>query len=82
MCVSGLSLAAAESVPAHEADEQSTTIRHARISRERAMEFWARVEELTREFSRLPRDGDTVYGFVAGIYPTDCPTLPDPQDDA
>ena len=82
MCISGLSLAAAESVPAHEADDLSTTIRHARVSRERAMEFWARVEELTREFSRLPREGDTVYGFVAGIYPTDYPTLPDPQDDA
>ena len=57
-------------------------MRHARISRERAMEFWARVEELTREFTQLPREGDTVYGFVAGIYPTDYPTLPDPEDDA
>jgi hypothetical protein len=31
---------------------------------------------LTHEFTRLPRSGDTVYGFVAGLYPTECPTLP------
>ena len=81
VCINGLSLAAAESVPAHETDDLSTTIRHARISREHAMEFWARVEALTREFTQLPREGDTVYGFVAGIYPTDFPTLPDPDVD-
>ena len=28
-----------------------------------------------------PASGDTVYGFVAGLYPTDHPTLPDGADD-
>ena len=32
--------------------------------------------------ARLPREGDTVYGIVAGLYPTDHPTLPDPGRDA
>ena len=26
---------------------------------------------------QIPRSGDQVYGFVAGLYPTDAPTLPD-----
>jgi DNA-binding transcriptional ArsR family regulator len=51
--------------------------RHARISEERAWEFWKRIAELTDEFDRLPRSGDTVYGFAVGIYPTDHPTLPE-----
>ena len=29
---------------------------------------------------RLPRSGDTVYGFVAGLYPTEYSALPG-QDD-
>jgi DNA-binding transcriptional ArsR family regulator len=76
-----LSVAAAESVPAHEADDLRSILRHARIPRERVREFWQRVEPLVREFSELPRSGDTVYGFVVGLYPTDFPTLPEPDDD-
>ena len=72
-----LSVAAAESVPAHEADDLRTSLRHARIAAESAAEFWERVEDLVREFSQLPRSGDTAYGFAAGLYPTDFPTLPD-----
>jgi DNA-binding transcriptional ArsR family regulator len=82
VCINGLSVAAAESVPAHEADDLRTTLRHARIPPERAAAFWQRVEALTREFAQLPREGDTVYGFVAGLYPTDHPTLPEPERDA
>ena len=77
-----LSVAAAESVPAHEADELRTILRHARIPAERAAEFWERVDALAREFAQLPRSGDTVYGFAAGLYPTDYPTLPDPDDES
>jgi hypothetical protein len=77
MCVNGLSTAAAELIPAHEADDLRTTLRHARISAERAREFWERVEELARDFAQLPREGDTVYGFAVGLYPTPHPTLPD-----
>ena len=76
-----LSVAAAESVPAHEADQLRTILRHARIPAKRAAEFWDRVDALTREFAQLPRSGDTVYGFAAGLYPTDFPTLPDPDDE-
>jgi DNA-binding transcriptional ArsR family regulator len=76
-----LSVAAAESVPAHEADDLRTSLRHARLPAESAAEFWERVEELVRDFAQLPRSGDTVYGFAAGLYPTDYPTLPDPNAD-
>jgi DNA-binding transcriptional ArsR family regulator len=72
-----LSMAAAESAPAYEADDLRAIFRHARIPRESAAEFWERVFELTREFSRLPRAGEVVYAFVAGLYPTEYPTLPD-----
>jgi DNA-binding transcriptional ArsR family regulator len=74
-----LSVAAAESVPAHEADDLRTILRHARIPSERAAEFWEQVMALAREFAALPRSGCTVYGFAAGLYPTDYPTLPDPD---
>src|SRR6266581_404389 len=76
-----LSVAAAESVPAHEADELRSILRHARIPVQRAAEFWERVDAVVREFSQLPRSGDTVYGFAAGLYPTDFPTLPDATDE-
>ncbi len=82
VCINGLSVAAAESVPAHEADTLYTTLRHVRIPASAASQFWRRVEALMREFSELPRSGDTVYGFAAGLYPTDHPSLPDPRDEA
>lgn len=55
------------------------TLRHARIPEERAEEFFERVVALAEEFTRLPRGGDTVFGFVAAVYPTDHPTLPNEQ---
>ena len=81
LLTNNLSVAAAESGPAHEADDLRAIIRHARIPRERAVEFWERVFQLAHEFMRLPRSGETVYGFVAGLYPTDYPTLPEPDPD-
>jgi len=77
VCINGLSVAAAESVPAHEADTLYTSLRHARIPAQSAAQFWKRVEALIREFTQLPRSGDTVFGFAAGLYPTDHPTLPE-----
>src|SRR6058998_2459240 len=74
-----LSVAAAESVPAHEADRLRSILRHARIPRQHAAEFWDRVLVMAGEFAQMPRTGDTVYGFAAGLYPTDYPTLPDPK---
>lgn len=77
VCINDLSVAAAESVPAHEADTLWSTLRHVRIPRTTAAQFWDQVEQLIRDFAELPRDGDTVFGFVAGLYPTDYPVLPD-----
>jgi DNA-binding transcriptional ArsR family regulator len=80
VCVNALSVAAAESVPAHEADDLRSILRHVRIPDARASEFWERVLELSRQYSAMPRSGETVYGFAAGLYPTDYPTLPDPSE--
>jgi DNA-binding transcriptional ArsR family regulator len=77
-----LSVAAAESVPAHEVDDLRTILRHARIPAERAAEFWERVLAMSREFAQLPRSGDTVYGFAAGLYPTEFPTLPEENEES
>lgn len=74
-------VAAKESVSAYEARQLRAQIRHARIPEERAAEFWERVEKLVRELDELPRSGDTVYGFAVGLYPTDYPTLPEPEQD-
>jgi DNA-binding transcriptional ArsR family regulator len=77
-----LPTAAAESAAAYEADRLRAILRYARIPRDRAAEFWDRVFELVNYFSQIPRSGDTVYGFVAGLYPTDHPTLPEQGDGA
>jgi DNA-binding transcriptional ArsR family regulator len=82
VCSNALSVAAAEAVPAHAADELRTVIRHARIPPERAAEFWGRLEALVQEFTQLRRSGDTVYGFAAGLYPTDHPALPETEDES
>lgn len=71
-----LEVAAAESIPARDSDRLRCIHRHARIGREHAAAFWDKVLELTREFSALPRTGDEVYAFVAGLYPTEYPSLP------
>src|SRR5919199_5791995 len=69
-------VAARESVTAYRDGKLWGFIRHARISEAQASEFWERMAELVAEFDRLPRSGDTVYGFAVGVYPTDHPTLP------
>ena len=71
--------AATESRAAYHADTMFAILRHARIPRERAVAFWGRVDEVVREFAQLPRGGDTVFGLVVGLYPTDHPTLPEPD---
>ncbi|MGW6908885.1 hypothetical protein [Streptomyces sp. NPDC054940] len=50
-----------------------------RIPQERAREFWARVLELANDYAQLPRGGDVVYGFAAGLYPTGHPALPEAE---
>lgn len=75
--MNSLTEAAAEAGPAHEADDLRCLLVHARIPVEDVRTFWAEVQEVARRFTQIPRAGDQVYGFVAGLYPTDAPTLPD-----
>ena len=75
-------VAARESEAAYRSHQLWSFIRHARIPRGRAAEFWRRGMDLVQEFERLPRSGDTTYGFVAGVYPIpDYPSLPDAQEE-
>jgi DNA-binding transcriptional ArsR family regulator len=69
-------VAARESSDAYRDGKLWGFIRHARISEEQAREFWERMAELVEDFDRLPRSGDTMYGFAVGVYPTDQPALP------
>jgi DNA-binding transcriptional ArsR family regulator len=71
--------AATESMPAQRDDRVRAVHRHARIPAAEADRFWAEVIELVQRFSALPRHGDTTHAFVAGLYPTDFPTLPDQE---
>ncbi len=77
--VNGLA-AAAEAQPAHEADTLRCTLVHARIPIHEVRRFWTEVQALAREFAQIPRAGDEVYGFAAGLYPTDAPTLPERRE--
>lgn len=70
-------VAARESMAAYADRKLWAFIRHARLTEDQVGEFWRRIAQLVDEFDRLPRSGDTVYGFAAGIYPTDDhPRLP------
>ena len=71
-----LSAAQAEAVVTEPGDMLST-MRHARIPHERAREFFDRVAALAEEFTTLERGGDVVFGFVAAVYRTDLPVLPE-----
>ena len=58
-----------------EEEEAFFTLRHARLDGDRILEFRDRLQALAEEFAALPRSGVTVYGFIAGVYPTDRPSL-------
>ena len=73
-------VAARESVVAFENGKLWGFIRHARISEAQASAFWERMADLVAEFDRLPRSGQTMYGFALGVYPTDQPSLPGAGD--
>lgn len=74
----GLDLLAEARTEALRVDEIRSTLRHARIPDGRAEEFFERVVQLAEEFTELERGGDTVFGFVAAVYPTAHPTLAEP----
>jgi DNA-binding transcriptional ArsR family regulator len=75
--VDGIATAYGESRQAKEADDLRCTLVHARIPIDEVRAFWAEVQDVARRFAQIPRSGDQVYGFVAGLYPTDAPTLPE-----
>jgi DNA-binding transcriptional ArsR family regulator len=79
--INGLAEAAAEAAPAHAADDLRCTLVHARVPVEEVRAIWTEVQAIARKFAQIPRSGDQVYGFVAGLYPTDAPTLPDAGQD-
>jgi len=80
--INGLAQAAAEAEPAHAADELRCMLLHARIPIDEVRRFWAEVQEVARRFAQIPRSGHQVYGFAAGLYPTDAPALPEPEPDS
>ena len=80
--VDGLATAYGESRRAKEADDLRCTLVHARIPIDDVRAFWAEVQEVARKFAQIPRSGEQVYGFVAGLYPSDAPALPERSPDA
>lgn len=55
-----------------------STLRYARIPAARAHEWAMRVSEVAQEFASEARGGETTYGLLLALYPTDRPHLPDP----
>ncbi len=51
------------------------TTRRSRIPESRALEYASKLAALAAEFAAEPRDGERTYGMLAGVYPTDLPTL-------
>jgi len=80
--IDGIATAYGESRRAKAADDLRCTLVHARIPIEEVRAFWAEVQGVARRFAQIPRSGDQVYGFVAGLYPSDAPTLPEQSTDA
>jgi hypothetical protein len=58
-----------------EGEAAMVTLRHARIPHDRANEFAAEMLRIGEEFADMERGGETVYGFIVGVYPTDRPSL-------
>jgi len=57
-----------------------STLRYARIPTERADEWADRLMDLASDFISEPRGGETTYGLLVAMYPTDRPHLPDGDD--
>ena len=54
-----------------------STLRYARIPDSRANEWVERLANLALEFSAEARGGETTFGLLLAMYPTDRPHLPD-----
>jgi DNA-binding transcriptional ArsR family regulator len=67
--------------PDPEGPDFGATLRHARIPAEKAEEFYKRVLELADEFTQFESvPGERVYGFLAQVYLTDLPELPEMEE--
>ncbi len=58
-------------------EPSTTTLRFARIPAERAAEFAERLDQLAIEFIDERRGGDTVFGMLLALAPTNQPALRD-----
>lgn len=56
-----------------------STLRYARIPDDRADEWVDRLMDLVHDFTAEPRGGETTYGLLVAMYPTDRPHLPDQE---
>jgi DNA-binding transcriptional ArsR family regulator len=68
---------AAANQPEELHESMVSTLRYARIPNERAHEWAVRLGELAHEFVSEPRGGETTFGLLLAVYPTDRPHLPD-----
>jgi DNA-binding transcriptional ArsR family regulator len=58
-----------------------SSLRYARIPDDRAREWEERLGDLLRDFTAEERGGETTYGLLVAMYPTQRPHLPDPEDE-
>ena len=54
-----------------------STLRYVRITEDRADDWVERLSDLVSEFTAEERGGETTYGLLVAMYPTDRPHLPD-----
>ena len=59
-----------------------STLRHVRIPDGRAREWVERLGDLSDEFTSETRGGETTYGLLLALYPTDRPHLREKEDGA
>lgn len=57
-----------------------SSLAHARIPARKAEEFARRVMDLVEEFEQDPVAGEKVYAFLASVFPTNLPELPEDED--
>ena len=60
-------------------DDAIATARYARIPADRVREYSAELLQLINRFKAEEPSGDTVYAMVVSLFPTDRPSLPDPD---
>ena len=63
-----------------EGEASMITLRHARIPADRAKDFAAEMLRVAEDFADQSPAGDTVYGLVIGVFPTDRPSLKSSDD--